>query len=140
MSSQPDLVPFGDLSRTPREVMATIEAAIARVIAVIDENRVVSRQDRAAAIAEYGLHTLVRQDLDDDLGARHLLAGERMAGDRKCGGTVFHDCFRKLTGAAYLKPSRIVHLAPVERPVSLLGAGRRVPYAFRPFLMIAEQR
>ena len=33
MSSQPDLVPFGDLSRTPREVMASIEAAIARVIA-----------------------------------------------------------------------------------------------------------
>lgn len=33
MSSQPDLVKFGDLSRTPPEVMADIEAAIARVLA-----------------------------------------------------------------------------------------------------------
>ncbi|MBU1586702.1 MAG: DegT/DnrJ/EryC1/StrS family aminotransferase [Actinobacteria bacterium] len=33
MSSQPDLVKFGDLSRTPPEVMASIEAAIARVLA-----------------------------------------------------------------------------------------------------------
>ena len=45
---------------------------------VVYENRVVGRQDRAAAVAENGFDALVGQHLDDDLGAGHLLAGERM--------------------------------------------------------------
>ena len=51
-------------------------------VLVVDEDRVVGRQDRAAAVAEDGLDALVGEHLDDDLGAGHLLAGERMGGER----------------------------------------------------------
>ena len=57
-----------------------LPAARLRVRLVVDEDRVVGRQDRAAAVAEDGVDALVGEHLDDDLGAGHLLAGERVGG------------------------------------------------------------
>ena len=48
---------------------AAPERAVDRAIAVMDENRVVGRQDGAAAVAEHGPHAFIGKHLDDDLGA-----------------------------------------------------------------------
>jgi hypothetical protein len=45
----------------------------------MDEDGVVGRQDRPAAVAEDDLDTLVGQDLDDHLGAGHCPPGQRVA-------------------------------------------------------------
>jgi len=50
------------------------------VLVVVPEHRIVSRQDRAAAVAENRLHALVDEDLHDHLGAGHAFAGERVGG------------------------------------------------------------
>jgi hypothetical protein len=63
---------------------------------VVYEDGVVGRQDGPAAVAENGLDALVRQHLDDDFGARHLLAGERMSDVRRARGVIlFHDLFNQ---------------------------------------------
>jgi hypothetical protein len=56
-----------------------LDAAV-RVRRVVAEHRVVSRQDRAAAVAENRLDALVGEHLNDDIGAGHLRAGERVGG------------------------------------------------------------
>ena len=49
-----------------------------RRLLVIEEYRVVGRQDRPAAVAENGRNALIGQHLHDHVGAGHLLAGERV--------------------------------------------------------------
>src|SRR5690606_6426628 len=45
---------------------------------VVAEDGVVGGQNRAAAVAEYGIHALVRQDLYDHVGAAHGFSGQRV--------------------------------------------------------------
>jgi hypothetical protein len=50
------------------------------VLQVVAEYGVVDRQDRAAAVAENGIHALVGQHLDDHIRAGHAGAGQRVRG------------------------------------------------------------
>jgi hypothetical protein len=57
---------------------------------VVTEHRVVGRQDRAAAVTEYGVHAFVGEDLHDDVRASHDLAGPGMGGSTHVGVALFH--------------------------------------------------
>jgi len=61
-----------------------------RLLRVVAEHGVVRRQDRATAVAEDDVHALVDQDLHDDLGSGHDLAGARMRGGTDGGVTALH--------------------------------------------------
>ncbi len=51
------------------------------VLLVVDEHRIVSRQDRAARVAEDRVDAFVRQHLDDHFGAGERAPGERMGAE-----------------------------------------------------------
>src|SRR6185295_9301934 len=53
--------------------------ALLRLIGVVEEHRIIRRQDGAAAIPEDRGHAFVRYDLHDHLGSGHSLTDERMA-------------------------------------------------------------
>ena len=78
------------------------------VLFVVQKHGIVNGQNGPAAVAENGVHTLVRQDLHEHFGARHAGAGERVGALVHHVVTIFHPP----------KPSRPGSGAQVPSPVS----------------------
>ncbi len=82
----------------------------AAMFLVIAENGVVYRQNSAAAVAENSVYTLVREDLDEHIGARHTGAGQRVGSLIQHVVTVFHpERLAVLAPGAQVPPSRILY-------------------------------